>query len=111
MESFARGQENGKDIIFRSDMLDAFWNLDIELQLSQIDKIVDTIKGSRPAKVKDALPEPKLGKWINKDKRNNLYECSECGLITYSESVQNLKEFERFCSRCGARLEADADDT
>ena len=54
---------------------------------------------------------PKLGKWIKKDTRNDLYECSKCGLVTYSESLQNLKEFERFCSRCGARLEVDEDDT
>lgn len=107
MKPFVRGRENDKDIINRQDAIrwiktecNPYGKPTLEYETSC--RIMEHLDRMTPAQ-----PKSKRGKWINKDTRNNLYECSECGLITYSESVQNLKEFERFCSRCGARMEVE----
>ena len=47
------------------------------------------------------------GKWIDKGK--NLWKCSNCGMVIYSESEQDRNEFHKWCSRCGARMKG-ADD-
>ena len=47
------------------------------------------------------------GEWIDKGK--NLWKCSNCEMVIYSESEQDRNEFHKWCSRCGARMKG-ADD-
>ena len=47
------------------------------------------------------------GEWVDKGK--NLWKCSNCEMIIYSESEQDRNEFHKWCSRCGARMKG-ADD-
>ena len=42
------------------------------------------------------------GEWIDKGK--NLWKCSNCEMVIYSESEQDRNEFHKWCSRCGARM-------
>ena len=47
------------------------------------------------------------GEWV--DKGRNLWKCSNCEMVIYSESEQDRNEFHKWCSRCGARMKG-ADD-
>ena len=59
-------------------------------------------------KVRKALSADRpQGEWIDKGK--NLWKCSNCEMVIYSESEQDRNEFHKWCSRCGARMKG-ADD-
>ena len=47
------------------------------------------------------------GEWIDEGK--NLWKCSNCEMVIYSESEQDRNKFHKWCSRCGARMKG-ADD-
>ena len=49
------------------------------------------------------------GEWIDKGK--NLWKCSNCEMVIYSESEQDRNEFHKWCSRCGARMKGADDET
>ena len=48
------------------------------------------------------------GEWIDKGK--NLWKCSNCEMVIYSESGQDRNEFHKWCSRCGCRMKGADDD-
>ena len=50
-----------------------------------------------------AQPERIKGHWIAMEKKN-LFRCSECGAVIYSESEYDRNEFHKFCGRCGADM-------
>lgn len=63
--------------------------------------------------IKNGTPIPK-GRWIHRDPNVEqdepdfmLWECSNCGFVIFSETEKDRLEFHRFCSRCGAKMEAD----
>lgn len=47
--------------------------------------------------------------WAVKDKEFCLYECSECKMIIYSESVADRQKFHRFCGRCGSIMSEEVE--
>ena len=49
-------------------------------------------------------PERIKGHWIAMEKKN-LFRCSECDAVIYSESERDRNEFHKFCGRCGAEME------
>lgn len=49
------------------------------------------------------------GEWIGKGK--NLWKCSNCEMVIYSESEQDRNEFHKWCSRCGCRMKGADDET
>ena len=51
-----------------------------------------------------AQPERIKGRWIPME-RKNLFRCSECGAVIYSETEYDRNEFHAFCGRCGAEME------
>ena len=53
------------------------------------------------------IPDRPQGEWIDKGK--NLWKCSNCEMVIYSESEQDRNEFHKWCSRCGCRMKG-ADD-
>ena len=46
---------------------------------------------------------PKKGKWMYR--KNDMWECSECENIIYSETKGDRKYFHAYCGRCGAKME------
>lgn len=50
-----------------------------------------------------AQPERIKGRWIAKEKKN-LFRCSKCDAVIYSESEYDRNEFHKFCGRCGADM-------
>ena len=50
-----------------------------------------------------AQPERIRGRWIAKEKKN-LFRCSKCDAVIYSESEYDRNEFHKFCGRCGAEM-------
>ena len=71
----------------------------------------ETIECYEARKTIRALPsaDRPQGEWIDKDK--NLWECSNCEMVIYSESEQDRNEFHKWCSRCGARMKGADDGT
>ena len=53
--------------------------------------------------VQPAQPERIRGRWIAKEKKN-LFRCSKCDAVIYSESEYDRNEFHKFCGRCGADM-------
>ena len=53
--------------------------------------------------VQPAQPERIRGRWIAKEKKN-LFRCSKCDAVIYSESEYDRNEFHKFCGRCGAEM-------
>lgn len=51
-----------------------------------------------------AQPERIKGHWLPME-RKNLFSCSECGAVIYSETEHDRNEFHKFCGRCGAEME------
>lgn len=49
------------------------------------------------------------GEWVDTGK--NLWKCSNCEMVIYSESEQDRNEFHKWCSRCGARMKGADDET
>ena len=50
-----------------------------------------------------AQPERIRGRWIAKEKKN-LFRCSKCDAVIYSESEYDRNKFHKFCGRCGADM-------
>lgn len=50
-----------------------------------------------------AQPERIKGHWIAMENKN-LFRCSECDAVIYSESERDRNEFHKFCGRCGADM-------
>ena len=46
--------------------------------------------------------EEKTGEWIYK--HDNIWYCSRCGEIIYSETDDDLEIHHVYCSRCGAKM-------
>lgn len=44
------------------------------------------------------------GRW-KETKILNLWECSVCGRMIYSETVLDRKTFHKWCGRCGAKMD------
>ena len=59
-------------------------------------------------KYKPITPKPKMGRWI--PVRTYWWKCSECGNEIYSETVADRREYQRFCSRCGAHMIEEGQD-
>lgn len=116
--------ESCDDCISRQAVLEAFWNLDVELRPSAINAITDMIK-SMPS----VTPQPKMEKWkIGQWKwepydRNSKFgdiklgdwHCSECGSVVsecvYKDEKRGIP-FYKYCPQCGAKMRevnADAD--
>ena len=53
--------------------------------------------------LEDAIKEQ--GEWIYK--HNNLWYCSRCGEVIYSETNDDLKIHHAYCSRCGAKMKQE----
>lgn len=55
------------------------------------------------------------GKWFDEVRHGrwketttlNLWECSVCGQMIYSETVLDRKAFHKWCGRCGARMDGE----
>ena len=47
----------------------------------------------------------KTGEWIYK--HDNLWYCSRCGEIIYSETDDDLEIHHAYCSRCGAKMKQE----
>ena len=58
-------------------------------------------------RIGELLADRPQGEWVDKGK--NLWKCSNCEMVIYSESEQDRNEFHKWCSRCGARMKG-ADD-
>ena len=91
------------DLIKRSDAIKALereksdWNNDYNVPIDNCIKRLNKVKSAdRPQ-----------GEWIDKGK--NLWKCSNCEMVIYSESEQDRNEFHKWCSRCGSRMKG-ADD-
>ena len=62
------------------------------------------IFADRLKQLPSAQPERIKGRWIPME-RKNLFRCSECGAVIYSETEYDRNEFHAFCGRCGAEME------
>lgn len=62
------------------------------------DDVYKTIK-----QLQSTQPEHIKWHWIAMEKKN-LFRCSECGAVIYSESEYDRNEFHKFCGRCGAEM-------
>ena len=49
--------------------------------------------------------EAKTGEWIYK--HDNLWYCSRCGEIIYSETDEDLEVHHAYCSQCGAKMKQE----
>jgi len=49
--------------------------------------------------------EKKIGEWIYK--HDNLWYCSKCGEIIYSNTDDDLEIHHAYCSRCGAKMKQE----
>lgn len=49
--------------------------------------------------------EEKTGEWIYK--HDNLWRCSKCGEIIYSNTDDDLEIHHAYCSRCGAKMKQE----
>ena len=67
-------------------------------QRNQVNYDIYTINNLPPAQ-----PERIKGRWIAKEKKN-LFRCSKCDAVIYSESEYDRNEFHKFCGRCGAEM-------
>ena len=63
---------------------------------------------NRLEKLPSAQPERIRGRWIAKEKKN-LFRCSKCDAVIYSESEYDRNEFHKFCGRCGADMREEKD--
>ena len=86
---------------------DALWkhlicDIDSDTDIATIGEYIDD------APTIDAV-EVTHGKWIEhrteKDGTIMLWECSECGVIIYSDSEADRCKFHKWCGRCGAKME------
>lgn len=57
---------------------------------------------------KDAQPERKKGKWIEKE--YSPFYCSVCGTYQYSASWEIKNKEYNFCPRCGADMRGEIDE-
>ena len=74
-------------------------------RVTEIMKIfADRLKQLPPAQ-----PERIKGRWIAKEKKN-LFRCSKCDAVIYSESEYDRNEFHKFCGRCGADMRGEQDE-
>lgn len=56
--------------------------------------------------------EPKRGEWIEHRDNNGktiLWQCSECGLVIFSETETDRLVNHKWCSRCGADMRGKDD--
>ena len=99
------------DSIKRSDAIKALgeepyvWTDDDEFAQGERSQWIDDVSAIKAVPSADR-PQ---GEWIDKGK--NLWECSKCGMVIYSESEQDRNEFHKWCSRCGAQMKGADDET
>ena len=70
-----------------------------------------TIEEALDLLTEEGCPNPAdrpQGEWVDKGK--NLWKCSNCEMVIYSESEQDRNEFHKWCSRCGARMLVKSDE-
>ena len=67
--------------------------------------------------LKDAQPERKKGKWIERNPQNSdkcrLIECNQCGfshIVGFNVPYEHWIENRNFCERCGADMRGEQDD-
>lgn len=54
------------------------------------------------------VQEVKHGRWIETTVPE-LWECSVCGCVIYSETEIDRKIYHKWCGRCGAKMDGDAE--
>ena len=81
---------------------------DIEKVISELERWIDWMDEDAPVIALEALETLKercrTGHWRERDRKNNLWACSECGEIIYSESEKDREMKHRYCEKCGARM-------
>jgi len=58
----------------------------------------------------DKLPSvihEKKANWVKYNDKSNLWQCSNCGTVIYSEHIDDLNEFHAWCGKCGAEMRED----
>ena len=86
-------EEIKKDIRMAEDQIG--WNYDYKIVSIDVDQ--------RTQSLEDAVRNS--GEWIYK--HDNLWYCSRCGEIIYSETDDDLKIHYVYCSRCGAKMKQE----
>lgn len=76
------------------------------LSATEIASLFDSVRGLPPVN-----SQPKSGHWIlqpsNKEQGERdfiWWKCSRCGQVIFSETEKDRREFQAFCSRCGAKM-------
>lgn len=76
------------------------------LSATEIASLFDSMRGLPPVN-----SQPKIGHWIlqpsNKEQGERdfiWWKCSKCGQVIFSETEKDRREFQAFCSRCGAKM-------
>ena len=89
---------NMSDLIDRQQAIDDIWTVSplASLDREWIDRWLRQLPPAQPERIK--------GRWIAKEKKN-LFRCSKCDAVIYSESEYDRNEFHKFCGRCGAEME------
>ncbi len=89
-------QTTNTDTISRQAAIDAVISLTYPSSLVDVKRKLVDLPPAQPERIK--------GHWIPME-RKNLFRCSECGAVIYSETEHDRNEFHKSCGRCGAEME------
>ena len=94
------------DLISRRTAIDTLYKLFRNRPLDY-DRV--QICGDVLMKIENLPSAERRGRW-KETTILNLWECSVCGGMIYSETVLDRKTFHKWCGRCGAKMDLSADE-